>query len=108
MFDHFFADFFYMGWPWVVTFDGFNAIAVRMLLFVAVFVVAVVVVLVVAAVVVVVVFVVVTFTRIISSVVTGQAQVPLEWKNTTGKNTSKPKAVHAYIIAEAVHASAKK
>ena len=56
----------------------------------------------------VVVVVVLTLTRIIKSVVTGQAPSTLEWKNTPGKNTSKQKVVHAYIIAKAIHASAKK
>ena len=54
---------------------------------------------------VVVVFVVLTLTRIIKSVVTGQAPVTLELRNTLGKNTNKPKVVHAYIIADAIHAS---
>ena len=45
----------------------------------------------------------------IKSVVTGQALVTLEWTNIPqGKNTSKPQVVHAYIIAEAIRASAKK
>ena len=52
--------------------------------------------------------VVLTFTRIIKSGVTGQAPVTLKWKNTPGKDTSNPKVVHAYIIAEAIHESAKK
>ena len=53
--------------------------------------------------------VVFTLTRIIKSVVTGQAPVTLEWRNTPGKKTqSKPKVVHAYIIADAIHASARK
>ena len=48
---------------------------------------------------------VLTLTRIIISVVTGQAPVTLELRNTLGKNTNKPKVVHAYIIADAIHAS---
>ena len=52
--------------------------------------------------------VVLTLTRIIKSVVTGQAAVTLELRNTPGKNTNKPKVVHAYIIADAIHASARK
>ena len=36
-------------------------------------------------------------TRIIRSVVTGQAPVTLEVRNTPGKNTNKPKVVHAYL-----------
>ena len=57
------------------------------------------------AVVVVVVVVVVTLTRIIKSVVTGQAPVTLELRNTPGKNTIKPKVVHAHVTADAIHAS---
>ena len=46
--------------------------------------------------------VVLTFTRIIKSVVTGQAPVTLELRNTPGaKHTNKPKVVHAYIAADA-------
>ena len=52
-----------------------------------------------------VVVVVLTLTRIIKSVVTGQAPVTLELRNTPGKNTHKPKVVHAYITADAIHAS---
>ena len=52
-----------------------------------------------------VVVVVLTLTRIIRSVVTRHAPVTLELRNTPGKNTNKPKVVHAYITAEAVHAS---
>ena len=37
--------------------------------------------------------VVLTLTRIIKSVVTGQAPVTLELSNTPGKNTNKPKVV---------------
>ena len=50
--------------------------------------------------------VVLTLTRIIKSVVTGQAPVTLELRNTPGKNTHNPtKVVHAYITADAIHAS---
>ena len=56
-------------------------------------------------VVVVVVVVVLTLTRIIKSVVTGQAPVTLELRNTPGKNTHSPKVVHACITADAIHAS---
>ena len=56
-------------------------------------------------VVVVVVVVVLTLTRIVKSVVTGQAPVTLELRNTPGKNTNKQKVVHAYITADANHAS---
>ena len=49
----------------------------------------------------VVVVVVLTLTRIIKSVVTRQALVTLEWRNTPGKIT-KPQVVHAYIIAERI------
>ena len=49
--------------------------------------------------------VVLILTRIIKSVVTGQAPVTLELRNNPGKNTNKPKAVHAYITADAIHAS---
>ena len=57
-------------------------------------------------VVVVVVVVVLTLTRIIKSVVTGQAPVTLELRNTPGKNTHTTlKVVHAYITADAIHAS---
>ena len=55
--------------------------------------------------VVVVVVVVLTLTRIIKSVVTGQAPVTLELRNTPGKNTNKPKVVHACITADAINAS---
>ena len=51
--------------------------------------------------------VVVALTRIIKSVVTGQAPVTLELRNTPGKNTNQPKVVHAYITADAIHASAR-
>ena len=53
--------------------------------------------------------VVLTLTRTIKFVVTGQAPVTLAGlKKTPKKNTSKPNVVHAYILAEAIHASAKK
>ena len=63
-----------------------------------------------SVVVVVVVFVVVvlTLTRIMKSVVPGQAPVTLllrELRSTPGKNTNKPRVVHAYITAGAIHAS---
>ena len=57
--------------------------------------------------VVVVVVVVLTLTRIIKSVVTGQAPVTLELRNTPGKTHTQPKVVHAYITADAIHASTK-
>ena len=50
--------------------------------------------------------VVLTLTRIIKSVVIGQAPVTLELRNTPGKK-HKPKVVHAYITADASHASAR-
>ena len=50
---------------------------------------------------------VLTLTRGIKSVVIGQAPVALTWKITPGKTQGKPKVVHACIIAEAIHASAK-
>ena len=40
--------------------------------------------------------VVLTLTRMIKSVVTGQAPVSLEMENTLNKNPSKPKVVHAW------------
>ena len=50
--------------------------------------------------------VVLTLTRIIKSVVIGQAPVTLELRNTPGKkHTHKPKVAHAYIRADAIHAS---
>ena len=49
--------------------------------------------------------VVLTLTRMIKSVVTGQAPATLELGNAPGKNTTKPKVVHEYFTAEAVHAS---
>ena len=53
--------------------------------------------------------VVYTLTRIIKSVVTGQSPVTLELRNTPGKNTNKPKVVHAwYITADAIHAYTRK
>ena len=50
--------------------------------------------------------VVLTLTRIIKSVVTGQAPFTLELRNRLpqGKHTQ-PKVVHAYITADAIHAS---
>ena len=48
--------------------------------------------------------VVLTLTRIIKSVVTGQAPVTLKLRNNPGKNTNKPKVVHAYITADAIYA----
>ena len=54
-----------------------------------------------------VVVVVLTLTRIIKSVATGQAPVTRELRNTPGKNTNNPKVVHAYITADATHASAR-
>ena len=59
----------------------------------------------VVVVVVIVVVVVLTLTRIIRSVVIGQAPVTLELRNTPGKNTNKSKVVHAYITADAMDAS---
>ena len=53
----------------------------------------------------VVVVVVFTLTRIIKSVVTGQAPVTLELRKTPGKTHTQPKVVHAYITADAIHAS---
>ena len=47
--------------------------------------------------------VVLTLTRIIKFVVTGQAPVTLELGNTPGKK-HKPKEIHAYITAGAIHA----
>ena len=57
----------------------------------------------------VVVVVVLTLTRIIKPVVTGQAPVTLELRNTPEKkkNANKPKVVHAYVTADAIHASAR-
>ena len=54
---------------------------------------------------VVVVVVVLTFTRMIKSVVTGQAPVTLELRNTPGKTHTQPKVVRGYITADAIHAS---
>ena len=48
--------------------------------------------------------VVFTLPRIIKSVVTGQAPFALELRNTPGKKHNKPKVVHAYITADAIHA----
>ena len=67
-------------------------------------IIVVVVVVVVVVFVAVVVIVVLTLARMIKSVVTGQAPVTLELRNTQGKNRSKPKVVHAYITADAIHA----
>ena len=53
---------------------------------------------------VVVVVVVLTLTRIIKSVVTGQAPVTLELRNTLGEK-HKLEVVHALITADAIHAS---
>ena len=50
---------------------------------------------------------VLTSTRIIKSVITGQAPVLLKLRNTPGKNTNQPKEVHIHITADAVHASAR-
>ena len=52
--------------------------------------------------------VVLTSSRIIKSVVTGQAPVTLELRNTPGKKHKQTRGVHAYITADAVHASARK
>ena len=52
-----------------------------------------------------VVVVVLTITHIIKSVVPGQAPVTLELRNTPGKKHTQPKVVHAYITADAIHAS---
>ena len=52
-----------------------------------------------------------TLTRIVKSVVTGQAPVTLEWENTPGKRTNQTKSgtyTHVDIIAEAIHASGSK
>ena len=49
--------------------------------------------------------VVLTLTRIVKFVVTGQAPVTLELRNTPGKTHTQPKVVHAYITADAIHAS---
>ena len=46
--------------------------------------------------------VVLTSTRIIKSVVTGQAPVTLGWRNTPGKEHKQPKVVNAYITADAI------
>ena len=55
---------------------------------------------------VVVVVVVLTLTRVIKSVVTGQAPVTLDGAEEYPKeNTNKPKVVHAYITADAIHSS---
>ena len=50
--------------------------------------------------------VVVELTRTIKSVVTGQAPVNLELRNTPGKNTNNPRwHTHIYTTADAIHAS---
>ena len=49
--------------------------------------------------------VVLTLTRITKFVVTGQAPVTLELRNTPEKKHKQPKVVHAYIAADAIHAS---
>ena len=49
--------------------------------------------------------VVLTLTRIIKSVVTGQAPFTLELRNTPGKTHTQPKVVHAFITPDAIHAS---
>ena len=52
--------------------------------------------------------VVLTLTRIIKSVVIGQApKVTLEWRNAPREKNTKPKVVHACIIADATNASAR-
>ena len=51
--------------------------------------------------------VVVTLTRIINSVVTGQAPVTLELSIPPRKTRTNLKVVHAYITADAIHASYK-
>ena len=55
----------------------------------------------------VVVAVVPTLARTTMSVVTGEAPVTLELRNTPGKNRDQPKVVHAYVTADAIHASTK-
>ena len=47
--------------------------------------------------------VVLTLTRIIKSVVTGEAPVSL--RNTPEKKHKQPNVIHAYITADAIHAS---
>ena len=54
---------------------------------------------------VVVVVVVLTLTRIIKSVVTGQAPVTLELRNTPGKTHTTQGGARIYITADAIHAS---
>ena len=50
--------------------------------------------------------VVLTLTRIIKSVVTGQAPVTLKLRNTPGKKHKQTnKVVHEYITADAIYAS---
>ena len=55
--------------------------------------------------VVVVVVVVLTLTRIIKSVVTGQAPVTLELRNTPGKTQTNQNCTRIYVTADAIHAS---
>ena len=50
---------------------------------------------------VVVVVIILTLTRIVESPWSQDRLQFLEWKNTPGKNTRKPKVVHAYTMAEA-------
>ena len=57
---------------------------------------------------VVVVVVLTLLTRIIKCVVTEQTPVTLWIGAIRQENTNKPKVVHAYIIADAIHASARK
>ena len=52
-----------------------------------------------------VVVVILTITRIIKCVVTGQAPVTMELRNTPMKQNTQPKVVHAYIKSDAIHAS---
>ena len=49
--------------------------------------------------------VVLALTRIIKSVVTGQAPVTLKLRNTPGKNTNNPRWYTHIITADAIHAS---
>ena len=48
-------------------------------------------------------FAIFTLTRIIKSVVTGQAPVTLELRNTPGKNTNNPRW-YTHMPADAIHA----
>ena len=54
---------------------------------------------------VVVVYVVLTLTRIIKSVVTGQAPITLELRNTPGKNTNNPRWYTHISQLDAIHVS---